>query len=419
MISFLSALLGLNYAFWGLVGFIRLCDARLRRKRPASAAEIGARLRIADVAVVIPAYNEQIALPKCIRALSQVISTKQIYVASDGSKDDTVAIGRALGCQVLDIKPNGGKARALDRAIRHFDLCKRYRAILIQDADSEIDPGYFTHALPLFDDPTVVVVAGHVTSAWRPAAWPSLTMLYTAYRTRLYRFLQAMFQYGQCWKWTSVSYIAPGFASMYRTSILPFLDITAPGLVVEDFHMTFEVHRKKLGRVAYSPLARCATEDPFRLPDYSRQVLRWYLGFWQTIRRHGVWPGKFWLALGPLTLGLVLYRLFLLAMPLLLIAEIAASLGAAPGVHDAATAQWSPLGWLWIFLAADYALTVGVAIFERRPILLLYGLAFPILGLLDAGLFIVAAVQAMTVRSDGRWKSPERRASQAMPGASL
>ncbi len=332
-----------------------------------------------------------------------------IYVASDGSRDRTVEIANGYGCNVLDIQPNGGKARAIDRAIRHFDLCERYKAVLIQDADSEIDPLYLREGLPLFNDPQVAAVAGHVLSRWRHQRWPSIDLIYTAYRTRLYCLLQMAFQYGLSWKPFSLSYIAPGFASMYRTSALKKIDITASGLVIEDFNMTFEVQHRRLGRIAYSPSVRCSSEDPFRLKDYRKQVERWYLGFWQTVRRHGVWPGAFWVALGGLLLELVFISLFTLALPFLLVSW------AAEGWHvpafsllDLRLHDVSAPALVLFYFAVDYALTIVVAAMERRPSMLVYGLAFPVLRLLDAALFLRALVASFSTTSDGTWKSPER-----------
>jgi cellulose synthase/poly-beta-1,6-N-acetylglucosamine synthase-like glycosyltransferase len=406
----LSASLGINIAFWCTVGLFRFIAEFGGRKVAAGPHAI----RVADVAVVIPAHNEEIALPKCIAALKAIIPARQIYVASDGSRDATVAIARNLGCRALDIQPNGGKAKAIDRAIRHYRLCKRFKAVLIQDADSEIDPHYFDHALPLFDDPGVSVVAGHVLSRWRDQRWPTLDMLFAAYRTRLYRILQTAFQYGQSWKWTSVSYIAPGFASMYRTQALTRIDITAPGLVIEDFNMTFEVQHKGLGRVAYTPKARCSSEDPFKLSDYRKQVQRWYLGFWQTVRRHGVWPSRFWLSLGGLLAELLVISIFALALPLAVLAYLATGFEVpALSIGQLAIRPVSPLILLALFLAVDYALTLIVAIIERRPSLVLYGIAFPAIRLLDAALFLRALGKSFSAKSDGRWVSPTRYAISA------
>jgi len=408
----LSASLGINIAFWCMIGLLRFVAERLPGKRGGRPPA----LRVADVAVIIPARNEEVALPKCIAALKAIIPAHQIHIASDGSSDATVSIARAAGCRALDIQPNGGKAKALDRAIRHYRLCDRYKAVLIQDADSEIDPEYFRHALPLFDDPDVAAVAGHVLSRWREHSWPRLDMLFAAYRTRLYRILQAAFQYGQSWKWTNVSYIAPGFASMYRTSALRRIDITAPGLVIEDFNMTFEVQRKGLGRVAYSPRARCSSEDPFTLNDYRKQVQRWYLGFWQTVRRHGFWPSRFCLSLGGLLAELMLISLFALLLPLAAAAYLMTGFEVpAVSLLDLGVRPVSPLELLALFLAIDYGLTLIVAVLERRPIMLVYGLAFPFIRLLDAALFLRALLKSLSTQSDGRWVSPARHISP-VPG---
>lgn len=404
----LSASLGINIAFWCVVGVIRFVSEIGSNAKAGHAQEA---VRVSDVAVVIPAHNEAIALPKCIAALKAIIPARQIYVASDGSRDATVAIARAAGCRALDIQPNRGKARAIDKAIRKYRLCDRYKAVLIQDADSEIDPGYFEHALPLFNDPKVVAVAGHVLSRWRDQRWPTLDMLFAAYRTRLYRILQTAFQYGQSWKWTSVSYIAPGFASIYRTSALRQIDITAPGLVIEDFNMTFEVQHKHLGRVAYSPRARCSSEDPFTLGDYRKQVQRWYLGFWQTVRRHGFWPSRFWLSLAGLLAELLIISVFALSLPLAVVVYLVTGMEVpAMSLGELAVRPVSPLELLALFLAVDYALTVIVVVIERRPILLVYGLAFPAIRLLDAALFLRALFKSFSAQSDGRWISPQRYA---------
>jgi biofilm PGA synthesis N-glycosyltransferase PgaC len=402
----LAASLGVSITFWCTIGVLRLCWDGLfaRRRGPQS-------LTVADVAVIIPAHNEEVALPKCLAALTAIVPASQIHVASDGSKDRTVAIAREAGCNVLDIQPNGGKARALASAVEHFGLCERYKAVLIQDADSEIDPHYLEHALPLFNDSRNVVVAGHVLSRWRKQAWPSRDMLYAAYRTRLYRLLQFAFQYGQTWRFTNVSYIAPGFASMYRASVLKHIDITAPGLVIEDFNMTFEVQRKGLGRVAYSPKARCSSEDPFTLNDYRKQVQRWYLGFWQTVRRHGVWPSIFWLSLGALLVELLTVSALVLALPVMVVLHLAADIQMPAfslfGMHVEMT---SPLPLASLFLIADYGLTVIVSLLDRRPSMLLYGLLFPLIRLLDAALFWRALINSFVAKSDGRWISPQRYA---------
>jgi poly-beta-1,6-N-acetyl-D-glucosamine synthase len=169
------------------------------------------------------------------------------------------------------------------------------------------------------------------------------------------------------------------------------------------------VQRKGLGRVAYTPGARCSSEDPFTLNDYRKQVQRWYLGFWQTVRRHGIWPGLFWLSLGILLIELLTVSALVLALPVLVVLDIAIDLHVpALKITGLNFEMTSPLHLAALFLATDYALTILVSLIERRPSMLVYGLLFPLLRLLDAALFWRALTLSFVAKSDGRWVSPQR-----------
>src|SRR5688572_10645967 len=119
----LATALGVNVVVWSLVGLARCVSERFAGRRPGQMPA----LTVADVAVVIPAHNEEVALPKCIAALARIIPPGQIFLASDGSRDGTARIARAMGCNVLEIFPNGGKARALEHAIRDNRLAERFQ----------------------------------------------------------------------------------------------------------------------------------------------------------------------------------------------------------------------------------------------------------------------------------------------------
>jgi hypothetical protein len=58
----------------------------------------------------------------------------------------------------------------------------------------------------------------------------------------------------------------------------------------------------------------------------------------------------------------------------------------------------------------DYLLTCAVALIERRPRLLLLGVFFPLLRIVDAMIALYSVPVAWLSRSSGRWKSPARRA---------
>jgi cellulose synthase/poly-beta-1,6-N-acetylglucosamine synthase-like glycosyltransferase len=197
------------------------------------------------------------------------------------------------------------------------------------------------------------------------------------------------------------------------------MDLNPRGLVIEDFNMTFEVHHRRLGKIAFHPGAYATTQDPDNFRDYYRQVLRWHLGFWQTLRRHGLWFSGF-------SAALVLFLIEVLAASLALVLLAAAMALLTPFMLVDYAAQ--SLGWdidlggvvdayavlmvvLLLALGIDYLLTCLTALAFRRPALLLYGLGFLALRFVDATAALWTIPQAWRTHSDGRWISPKRRGS--------
>jgi biofilm PGA synthesis N-glycosyltransferase PgaC len=362
-----------------------------------------------EVAVLVPAHNEEKTIRRCLQSLKKVISMKQVFVGSDGSTDNTFRFAKRFKCNVAKIRPNGGKARVIKYLLDKYSVCEHYKAVLILDADSEIDGRYLKTALPLFDDPTVSAIAGHAIPKWRNHRHPRWDMFFISYRVRLYMLTQAVLRYGQTWKYSNVSFIVPGFASMYRCSALRNIDVTAEGLVIEDFNMTFELHHKRLGKIAYTPKVNCSCEDPHNLNDYVKQVRRWYLGFWQTVRLHGFWPGPFWLSLGAYIFEMLLQSVIFIAIPVLLAAFIWTKGGPIPMWYPSLGAvDLSISDFVLGVLVADYVLTIIVSLLDRKPILLIYGLGFVFLRWIDACLFLFTLPLTFFVKSDGKWVSPSR-----------
>jgi len=180
--------------------------------------------------------------------------------------------------------------------------------------------------------------------------------------------------------------------------------------------MTFELHTKGLGRIAFAPGACAYTQDPSRYRDYVRQSKRWALGLWQTLRRHKPRRGVFSAALALLVAELLASSLFFLLLPVALLVLGAAELATAVGVDAAAPiaagvgAQVNLLGILLVVLLPDYVLTCCVALAERRPRYLYLGLFFIAMRVTDAAVALYTLPRAWQEQSNGRWVSPTRRA---------
>jgi cellulose synthase/poly-beta-1,6-N-acetylglucosamine synthase-like glycosyltransferase len=421
--------LGVNVTVWGLLGVCRLIDGQLTprlRARPSKerTPDMRCRPRLDEVAVLIAAHNEEVVIHDSLTAIMALVPSRNVHVVSDASTDRTFEIAEQAGATVISTHTNVGKAGALHEAFARLQLAERFRVVLLLDADTHVQPGYFDAALPLFDDPHVVAVAGCV----RTANTRSLSLLgevLVAHRHRIYAVGQHVLKFGQTWSRTNATHIIPGFASMYRTTVLGDLEVNPPGLVIEDFNMTFEVYLKGLGKVGFTPKAVAVTQDPDNLPDYIRQTRRWSLGLWQTVRRHRPRWNLFTAMVGVLLAELVSSTLVFLLIPFILLVLLLPTLfGAGPlgwpvfgPIHTVVAAHMNTGAIFYGVLLPDYAMTCFVALLGRRPAMLFCGLFFPLMRLIDAVITLSTVPQAWFAKSDGRWRSPARQAIPA--GSSL
>ena len=449
--------LGANFALWGSVGLVRLAESLAARRRsgrvtatapasrgdgetlmavtadgaeldrPGQAPSLAApsltlptlttpSLTTEDVAVLIPAHNEALVIEESLRSIMALVPRDNVHVVSDGSTDATVEIARRAGARVISTQENVGKAGALEEAIGRFDLIRRFPVVMLLDADTRVEPGYFTAALPLFEHPEVVAVAGCVRTA-RDRRMTLGGKVLVGHRTRIYAVGQRALKFGQTWLRSNATPIVPGFASMYRTDVLPRMDMNPPGLVIEDFNMTFEVYQKSLGKVGFTLQAVAVTQDPDNLRDYVRQTKRWAIGLWQTVRRHppraNLFTAMLTLLLIELITSSVLFFLLPLALIVLAVPDLAGEALTWPGfseVHTVVAAHLTLTAVLFGVVLPDYLLTCVVAMLERQPRLLLLGVFFPFMRMLDAGIGLYAIPAAWLSRSSGRWTSPARRA---------
>jgi biofilm PGA synthesis N-glycosyltransferase PgaC len=428
----LVLVIGVNFVLWGSVGFLRLCDEgigrwlsrasdrRAARSGPRRLSVVGGRhpqrLTVDDIAVLMAAHDEELVIEHSLRCIGALVPIQNVHVVSDFSTDRTVELARRTGARVLETQTNVGKAGALQAGIEHFGLTRRFAAVLILDADTQLDRCYFDRALPLLDDPRVVAVAGCAQTRWHPKDQSLLGAMIVAHRQRIYTLTQRLLKYGQTWRGLNATHIVPGFASIYRSRALEQIEINPSGLVIEDFNMTFEIHAKRLGRVAFTPGACAYTQDPDRYGDYVRQIRRWALGLWQTVHRHRPRRGLFALVLAQLLGELLTSSVLFLLLPLVVLclgaAELATVAGfgfgadLSAGIRDHITLTVIALG----ILLPDYLLTCCVALLEKRPRYLYLGLFFVGMRVTDAAVALSTLPRAWRERSDGRWTSPTRRA---------
>ena len=412
---------GTNFALWGSVGLLRLVDVaattwrrRRRGRRAKSTGSLAARIRTDEVAVLIAAHNEEPVIEHSLAAITALVPAGNVHVVSDGSTDRTVELARACGVRVITTPRNVGKAGALQEGIERFELVERFRAVMLLDADTRVDAGYFANALPLFDDPRVVAVAGCVRTTGQLSGLSRFGRLVAFHRQRIYSTTQYVLKFGQTWRGANATHIVPGFASLYRTDVLPHMEVNPPGLVIEDFNMTFQVYQNRLGKVGFTPSAVAETQDPDSPRDYVRQVRRWSLGLWQTVRRHPPRFNLFSLMLGLMLLELLSSSVMVVLLPLVVLAllvpeAVSPLVPEAAGLEAEVAGYISPLSLVYGVLLPDLALTCLVAAFHRQPRFLVYACCYLALRVLDSALALAALGLAFAARSTGQWKSPKRQ----------
>ncbi|HEY2004004.1 MAG TPA: glycosyltransferase family 2 protein [Candidatus Saccharimonadia bacterium] len=255
------------------------------------------------LALLIPAHNEQMVVADTIRsALDAGQPREDIFLVSDGSTDWTVDLAYLMldDGHVIQ-QPQSGKGVAILSGLKYFGIADRYEWVHIADADGVFGPNYFAELTNRLST-KYCAATGHLQSI--KAGWIS------KYRTFEYTLgLEVMRRIQAA---IGAIPVIPGATCIYRTDILEHLDFNSESLT-EDMDLTIQIHRKKLGKIAFIPQAKAFTQDPKDFSDYFKQVMRWYRGAWQVMLRHkiGLRPHR-----------VDGYMLWMVAEELILLAEI-------------------------------------------------------------------------------------------------
>ncbi|MBE6487478.1 MAG: glycosyltransferase family 2 protein [Methanosphaera stadtmanae] len=108
---------------------------------------------MSTIAVLLPAYNEEIAIASMI-----ILSSKyadEVIVIDDGSTDKTQEVAKLAGATVLHHNTNKGKGVALKTG---FEYAKNHDIIVTIDADGQHNPDQIPSLIkPILDDDADIV----------------------------------------------------------------------------------------------------------------------------------------------------------------------------------------------------------------------------------------------------------------------
>ncbi len=229
-----------------------------------------------SVSVLIPAWNEETGIRATIES---VIKTKyphlQIIVINDGSTDKTDEIvkkfigtyekksaqHKASLCYINI--PNGGKARALNTALKvaHGEI------IVTIDSDSVMDKNAIKNLVKHYGDPNVASVSGNVVIGNRTkpiGLIQQLEYIYGFYFKRADSILNAV-------------YIVGGAAASYRKNIITKIGGFDENSLTEDIDLSTRIQDHGY-YVRYAADAIVYTEGPSDFTGLFQQRLRWKYG---------------------------------------------------------------------------------------------------------------------------------------------
>ena len=231
------------------------------------------------LALLLPAYNEELLIQTTIKsALAAGQKIEDIYVVDDFSTDKTRKMALSLlgKRQVLSVE-HSGKAGAVHKAIQHFNIVENYQWLHIADADSIFGVDYFKIYRKELKGKDFAAAVGFVQSL--RGNW------ICRYRAFSYTYGQHIIRRFQ--SWFGMISVMPGPITSYRTEIIPKLDFLTDSLR-EDFDITLQIHRHKLGKIKFIPGAVNYTQDPQTLKDFWSQTQRWYRGFFQGVMKYKI-----------------------------------------------------------------------------------------------------------------------------------
>src|SRR3712207_694231 len=101
-------LLGVSFTLWMTVGGLRLAQQTHagRKGKLHTDNDIGngqvEMLSAVDVAVLIPAHNEEVTIGATLESAKRIVPAGNIHVVADGCSDSTAAIARSHGANLLE-----------------------------------------------------------------------------------------------------------------------------------------------------------------------------------------------------------------------------------------------------------------------------------------------------------------------------
>jgi len=230
---------------------------------------------VPSVAIVVPAFNEEVGIERAVRSLAASDYPHfEVVVVDDGSTDRTAQRVAALELDGVRLvrQDNAGKAAALNTGVELTDS----EVIVMVDGDTLFEPGTLRQLVQPLADPDVAAVSGNTKVGNRGGLlgrWQHIEyVIGFNLDRRMYHVLQ-------------MTPTVPGAVGAFRRDALAEVGGVPGDTLAEDTDLTLAIGRTGR-RVVYAEDARAWTEAPSTLTALWRQRYRWSFGTMQAVFKH-------------------------------------------------------------------------------------------------------------------------------------
>ena len=232
------------------------------------------------ISVIAPAYNEEKAIGKCLQSIldQDYKGEMEIIAINDGSSDLTAEIISGYPVKLLDLKVNGGKANALNKAI---EIAKG-DILIFTDSDSYMAPDAVSSLVKcLNENKDAQMVAGNVyihDNRGKKGIMKYFQMIEYRIEQDITRRLQGL---------SGSILVCPGPLTAVRRKVCDVVRFSNE-TIVEDADFTIKALKNSI-KIIQEPQAIVYTNAPETVKGWYKQRKRWWYGNLQLWRLHKKW----------------------------------------------------------------------------------------------------------------------------------
>jgi cellulose synthase/poly-beta-1,6-N-acetylglucosamine synthase-like glycosyltransferase len=235
------------------------------------------------VAVVVPAFNEEVSIIRCMESIRLTKYPKlQVIVHNDMSTDNTVKLIRAyqkrfptFDLRLVNRRHRAGKAGGVNYCIEKY---AKTDLVMTLDADCILRPDAIKNAVQYFDDPKIVGVASNVRLADNHSTLGVLQQFehLIGYRSKKFYTI------------TNCEFIVGGVASTYRREVIEQVGFYGTDTQTEDIGLSMKVVAlgNRDNRIVYASDVVAMAEGAHSFKALLKQRYRWKMGSLQNLLIH-------------------------------------------------------------------------------------------------------------------------------------